>query len=86
MAIFQKQNMYVTASDDATLRIWDTKARKQIKCIPLNVDQTGKEMPLDPATMELSNATKARSVDISADGKLCAVAFRDGSYRIYETS
>jgi WD40 repeat protein len=43
-------------------------------------------MPLDPSTQELSNATKARVVDVSPDGKLCAVGFRDGSFRIYETS
>ena len=43
-------------------------------------------MPLDPATNELSNATKARSLDTSPDGKLCAVGFRDGSFRIYETT
>ena len=87
MAVFPKaQSMYVTASDDATLRVWDSKTRKQLKCIPLNIDQAGKEMPLDPVTMELSNATKARSVDVTPDGKLCAVGFRDGSYRIYETT
>ena len=43
-------------------------------------------MALDPVTLELSNATKARCTDISSDGKLCAIGFRDGSYRIYETS
>lgn len=87
MSIFPKSmsNIYVTASDDATLRVWDAKTKKQIKWIPLNVDQAGNLMPTDTATSELSNATKARSVDVSPDGKLCAVGFRDGSFRIYET-
>ena len=43
-------------------------------------------MPLDPATNELANPTKARCCDVSGDGKFCAVGFKDGSYRIYETT
>jgi len=29
---------------------------------------------------------QARCVDVSADGSLCAVGFRDGSFRVYKTS
>lgn len=43
-------------------------------------------MPLDPATQELSNATKGRCCDVSSDGKFCAVGFKDGTFRIYETT
>jgi len=43
-------------------------------------------MPLDPATKELSNSTKGRCLDISPDGKLCAIGFRDGHFRFYATN
>ena len=43
-------------------------------------------MPMDPATNELSNATKARCCDVSSDGKFCSLGFKDGTYRIYETA
>lgn len=57
-----------------------------MKCVPLNLDQNGNQMPMDPATNELSNATKARCCDVSSDGKFCALGFKDGTYRIYETT
>ena len=53
--------------------------------IKLNVDSSGKELPKDPVTKELSNGVKARSIDISPNDKLAAVGFRDGSFRIYST-
>ena len=38
LSIIPNRDQYVTVSDDATLRVWDTKSRKQIKCVPLNID------------------------------------------------
>lgn len=35
LASFPNRDQYVTVSDDATLRVWDTKTRKQIKMISL---------------------------------------------------
>lgn len=40
--------MYVTCSDDATLRVWDATQRKQTRIVKLNIDKDGKELPLDP--------------------------------------
>lgn len=78
--------MYATVSDDATLRIWDSKTRKQIKLVRLDLDQEGKEFPLDPKTNELSHATRARAIGISKDEKFAVVGFRDGSIRVYDIS
>jgi hypothetical protein len=50
------------------------------------IDETGKPIPLNPATNEPADSTKGRSVDISRDGKWCAVGFRDGNLRVYQTS
>ena len=86
LAIFPSKEMYVTGSDDATLRVWDTKTRRMIKCVRLDIDKDGKEFPKDPKTNELADSVKGRSVDVSPDGALCAIGFRDGSFRIYDTT
>ncbi len=57
-----------------------------MKCVSLLVDENGQEIPLDPKTNEASNTCKGRSLDISPDGKTCAVGFRDGALRIYNTA
>lgn len=41
---------------------------------------------MDPATNELPNSVKARCCDVSKDGKFCALGFKDGHFRIYETT
>lgn len=51
--------------------------------VSLTKDETGMQIPNDPATNEPPLSCKGRSVDVSKDGKLCAVGFRDGSLRIY---
>jgi microtubule-associated protein-like 6 len=43
-------------------------------------------LPLDAVTKEPSNSCKGRAVDISPNGKLCAVGFRDGSVRLFNTT
>lgn len=85
LSIFQNKDLYISVSDDATMRVWNTVDKKMDAIVKLNFDMAGKEMPLDPATKELSSATKGRSVDISPNGKMAAVGFRDGSFRIYTT-
>jgi WD40 repeat protein len=35
LASFPKKDMYVTVSDDCTLRVWDAPSRKQIRLIKL---------------------------------------------------
>ena len=52
----------------------------------MNIDQNNQVMPVDPVTSELSNATKGRCCDVSNDGKFCAIGFKDGTFRIYETT
>jgi len=38
LSIFPNKEMYISGSDDATLRIWDTKTRKMLKCVRLDID------------------------------------------------
>ena len=84
--IIPNKEMYITVSDDCTLRVWDSNSKRQIKCVSFLNDEAGIPYPEDPATKEPSNACKGRTVDVSLDGKTCAVGFRDGSVRIYNTS
>jgi len=56
LSIFPNKDLYVSVSDDATLRVWNTKDRKMDTRVALNLDSTGKEMPIDPSTKELSTA------------------------------
>jgi len=42
-------------------------------------------LPSDPKTKELSWGAQARSVDVSADGLVAAVGFRNGEVRVYQT-
>ncbi len=87
LAVFKAvgDNRYVTVSDDGYLMIWDaTKKTSQFK-LNLTLDPNGQPYPLDAATGELSNSVKARSIDISSDGELVAIGFRDGSVAVYAT-
>lgn len=85
MSVFPNKDLYVSVSDDATLRVWSSSERKLVKRVNLAIDSSGKEIDLDPETKELSSAVKGRSVDVSPNGKFVAVGFRDGSFRIYLT-
>lgn len=41
------KNLVVTCSDDATIRVWDTKEHKQVACIPLDAPSFGREFPYE---------------------------------------
>ena len=85
LCVIPNKDLYVSVGDDATLRVFNATDRRMEKMIKLNYDVTGKEMELDSKTRELSSATKGRSIDVSPNGKMAAVGFRDGSFRIYTT-
>jgi len=65
----------MTCSDDATLRLWDVKEKKMVEVTSLNKNIDGNDLEMDPKTNELSDAAKARSLDVIEDGKIVAVGF-----------
>lgn len=76
----------MTASDDATLRVWSAKTRSQVHVVDLNRHADGKPLPPDPQTKDISQGAQARCVDVSPDGSLCAVGYRSGRFRVFQTS
>lgn len=76
---------YITVGDDATLRVWNAETKAMLELVDLNKHADGNKLPLDPQTKELCLAAQARCVDVSTDGTLCAVGFRSGQFRIYQT-
>lgn len=82
LAVFPDGDAFCTVSDDGTLRIWSSKDRKQVKMIKTNLDAQGKELPLNQKTKDLNDGSLGRSIDISPDGKMIAVGFKDGSIKV----
>ena len=83
------KNLVVTCSDDATIRVWDTKEHKQVACIPLDTPSFGREFPYETQgkNTEVKDAVngqaKGRSVDISPDGKYMAIGTFGGLLRVF---
>ena len=62
------EHTYATCSDDATLRVWDTKEMKQVRIIKFGEEEGGE-------------GTRARC--IHSNQNLVAVGFKDGSFKVY---
>jgi len=45
MAAYKNNDLYVTASDDGTIRLWSSIQKKQIKCFSLEIDIKGNKLP-----------------------------------------
>ena len=66
------------------MRIWDTVARKQVKCIDLKVDAKGAKIPPDATTKEAGKDVWAASVDVSPNSAHIAVGTFGGNLRIFK--
>ena len=86
LTVFPNKEQYATVSWDQTLRVWDTTARKQIKCIDLKLDAKGNKIPPDGTTKEAGKDVWASSVDVSPDGLYLAVGTFGGNLRIIKCS
>lgn len=75
LSVFKNKDEYITCSDDATLRHWSIKEKKMLNVISLNKNMDGNDLEMDPKTKELSDAAKARALDVNDDGKIIAVGF-----------
>jgi WD40 repeat protein len=82
----QSRRQYVTVSDDATLRVWDTDSRKQLSLISLQVDKDGKEVKKNEKTGDINLLAQARAVDIDKSEEYLALGMRDGSLRVFKAA
>jgi microtubule-associated protein-like 6 len=78
------QDRYVSVSDDATLRIWNSSTRKCEMSIQLDVDAKGNHLPKDPKTKDLQESCKLRAVAVSHNKKWAAVGCKDGTVRLVD--
>lgn len=76
-----KGDVWVTCSDDATIRFWSTSKKCQIKWAKLNIAANEDEIPFDK-TGQIDDSCKGRSVDVSPDEKTVAVGCKDGTLRV----
>ena len=77
LAVFSDGKKLVSCADDDTLRIWDVEEKKMEKIIDMRIGTSNENWVTD--------ASRGRTVDIISNSKLCAVGFKDGSFRIWET-
>ena len=82
LAVVPDGDLFVTVSEDATLRIWNIKTRKQEKLIILCDEAKYLERAKEGALPDIPENAKARVVDVSADGTQAIVGFKDGSIRL----
>ena len=68
------KELFITVSEDVTVRFWDVQENKQMEYFKLDIDDNGKK---------ISNLMKASCVDIDCNELHMAIGFTDGSIRIY---
>lgn len=79
-----KEQFYVSSSEDGTVRIWDATNHKQHAIIDLTVDKDGKKIPLDTKYKDLAEKCQSRAVEVNPSGNTIAVAMFDGSVKAFK--
>jgi microtubule-associated protein-like 6 len=75
---------YVSVSDDATLRIWNSSSRKCELSVQLDVDVKGNHLPKNPKTKDFQDSCKLRAVTVSHNKKWAAIGCKDGTVRVVD--
>jgi WD40 repeat protein len=77
IAFWQKKNLFISVSEDSTLRLWDTEQNKHIDYIKLDVDNKGNKYKSDKG-----NINKAVALHLHKDENDIAIGFVDGAVRV----
>ena len=78
------EERYVSVSDDATLRIWNSSTRKCELSVQLDLDAKGNHLPKDPKTKDFQESCKLRAVAVSHNKKWAAIGCKDGTVRMVD--
>ncbi|KAL4498316.1 hypothetical protein ABPG72_013122 [Tetrahymena utriculariae] len=80
-------DLFVTASDDSTIRVWSISQHKQLKGASLNVNEKGEQLPLDTKNNnDFFDSSKARAVGAAPNGEGFLVGFKDGTLRFCDAN
>lgn len=74
-----KKDLFVSVSEDSTLRFWDMNENKQMGYFRLDVDNNGQKLK----NSEGLNLNKALCVDVNSHETHLVIGFIDGSVRLY---
>jgi len=77
LAFWQRKNIFISVSEDCTLRLWDTNINKHIDYIKLDVDNKGNKYKSNKG-----NINKPTTIYIHKDENDVAIGFIDGAVRV----
>lgn len=76
---------YATVSDDATMRVWDKAAHKQVGMLSLETDIRGNQIPKNKDG-SISLFAQARAIEVNITDEYLAMGMRDGSLRVFQVA
>ena len=82
LTVFPDNERFITAGDDAILRIWSIPEKKMLETIDLNYDFEGKKLQIDQQTHDIAFVSRATSMDVSQNNRYIAIGCRNGSVRV----
>jgi WD40 repeat protein len=77
LAYWPSKDLFVSVSDDCTLRFWDIATNKHMDYLKLDLDNEGRKIK-----SEQGNINKATCVHISPAETSLVIGFIDGSFRV----
>jgi len=77
ITFWKKKNLFISVSEDSTLRLWDTEKNKQTDYIKLDVDNKGNKYKSDKGNMN-----KPTAINLHKDENDIAIGFIDGAVRV----
>jgi WD40 repeat protein len=77
LTFWAKKNMFISISEDITIRIWDLEKNKQIDYLKLDVDNKGNKYK-----SEKGNNNKPTCMHLHKDENDLAIGFIDGAVRV----
>lgn len=77
LSFWTKKNMFISVSEDCTLRVWDLENNKQVDYVRLDIDNKGNKYK-----SEKGNINKATCLHLHKDENDLAIGFIDGAIRV----